>query len=176
MLLAGDEFGRTQRGNNNAYCQDNDVSWLNWRLAEGEEGQALAAFDRRMTALRHRIRAALRAVPAWQDEPAPTCSTSPGSELGEPMSREAWNNRRGRDAGSAPRRAATDDGLDRDPHAASSMRRRRNALSAAAAACPTRPAVGQCAPQEPERDLGARTTSVKARQRLVLHEAQAARS
>jgi isoamylase len=30
MLLAGDEFGRTQRGNNNAYCQDNDVSWLQW--------------------------------------------------------------------------------------------------------------------------------------------------
>ena len=28
MLLAGDEFGRTQRGNNNAYCQDNEVSWV----------------------------------------------------------------------------------------------------------------------------------------------------
>jgi len=27
---AGDEFGRTQRGNNNAYCQDNEISWLNW--------------------------------------------------------------------------------------------------------------------------------------------------
>jgi glycogen operon protein len=30
MLLMGDEMGRTQRGNNNAYCQDNDISWLNW--------------------------------------------------------------------------------------------------------------------------------------------------
>jgi isoamylase len=30
MLVAGDEFGRTQRGNNNAYCQDNEISWLNW--------------------------------------------------------------------------------------------------------------------------------------------------
>ncbi len=30
MLLAGDEFGRTQRGNNNAYCQDNEISWLDW--------------------------------------------------------------------------------------------------------------------------------------------------
>jgi isoamylase len=30
MLLAGDEFRRTQRGNNNAYCQDNEISWLNW--------------------------------------------------------------------------------------------------------------------------------------------------
>ena len=30
MLLAGDEFGRTQRGNNNAYCQDNEISWVDW--------------------------------------------------------------------------------------------------------------------------------------------------
>jgi len=34
MLLAGDEFGRTQRGNNNGYCQDNELSWLDWGLAE----------------------------------------------------------------------------------------------------------------------------------------------
>ena len=33
MLLAGDEFGRTQRGNNNAYCQDNEISWIDWNLA-----------------------------------------------------------------------------------------------------------------------------------------------
>ena len=31
MILAGDEFGRTQQGNNNAYCQDNDISWVDWR-------------------------------------------------------------------------------------------------------------------------------------------------
>jgi glycogen operon protein len=35
MLLAGDEMGRTQRGNNNAYCQDNDISWVNWEHAGG---------------------------------------------------------------------------------------------------------------------------------------------
>ncbi len=34
MLVAGDEFRRTQQGNNNAYCQDNEISWLNWELAE----------------------------------------------------------------------------------------------------------------------------------------------
>jgi glycogen operon protein len=34
MLVAGDEFRRTQRGNNNAYCQDNDTSWVDWSLAE----------------------------------------------------------------------------------------------------------------------------------------------
>jgi len=32
MLLGGDEFGRTQKGNNNAYCQDNEISWYNWQL------------------------------------------------------------------------------------------------------------------------------------------------
>ena len=34
MLQAGDEFGRTQRGNNNAYCQDNEISWVDWRLCD----------------------------------------------------------------------------------------------------------------------------------------------
>lgn len=34
MILAGDEFGRTQQGNNNAYCQDNEVSWINWELTK----------------------------------------------------------------------------------------------------------------------------------------------
>ncbi|HSH14331.1 MAG TPA: glycogen debranching enzyme, partial [Desulfurivibrionaceae bacterium] len=34
MFTAGDEFGRSQRGNNNAYCQDNEVSWVDWSLAE----------------------------------------------------------------------------------------------------------------------------------------------
>lgn len=34
LLLAGDEFGQTKRGNNNSYCQDNEISWLNWELKE----------------------------------------------------------------------------------------------------------------------------------------------
>ena len=36
MLLAGDELGRTQGGNNNAYCQDNEVSWIDWEQADTE--------------------------------------------------------------------------------------------------------------------------------------------
>ena len=54
MLLAGDEFGRTQQGNNNAYCQDNELSWLDWSLAETPEGKALIAFIARLTELRRR--------------------------------------------------------------------------------------------------------------------------
>jgi glycogen operon protein len=53
MLLAGDEFGRTQRGNNNAYCQDNEVSWVDWKLAESEAGRAFTGFVARLIALRH---------------------------------------------------------------------------------------------------------------------------
>ncbi len=50
MWLGGDELGRTQRGNNNAYCQDDETSWLAWSL--DEDAQALLAFVRRVFALR----------------------------------------------------------------------------------------------------------------------------
>ena len=50
MLLAGDEFARTQHGNNNAYCQDNEISWLDWSLVE--KNQTLVRFVQQMTALR----------------------------------------------------------------------------------------------------------------------------
>ncbi|CAB3786021.1 glycogen debranching protein GlgX [Pararobbsia alpina] len=52
MLLAGDEFGRSQSGNNNAYCQDNAVSWLDWRAASRPEGVALTHYVARLTRLR----------------------------------------------------------------------------------------------------------------------------
>ncbi len=54
MLLAGDEMGRTQRGNNNAYCQDNDISWLDWRELKSARGAALFDFTARLIALRKR--------------------------------------------------------------------------------------------------------------------------
>ena len=50
MLLGGDEFGRTQHGNNNAYCQDSDISWFDWQL--GEDANALLAFTKRLIELR----------------------------------------------------------------------------------------------------------------------------
>ncbi|GAA4559756.1 glycogen debranching protein GlgX [Planotetraspora kaengkrachanensis] len=50
MVLAGDEFGRTQGGNNNAYCQDNETSWIDWSLVKQEED--LLEFVRALAALR----------------------------------------------------------------------------------------------------------------------------
>jgi isoamylase len=50
MILAGDEFGRTQRGNNNTYCQDNELSWVDWELAN--TNAELLRFTRAMIAFR----------------------------------------------------------------------------------------------------------------------------
>jgi glycogen operon protein len=52
MLCAGDEMGRTQRGNNNAYCQDNEISWVSW--TPDARGRELLAFTRELFALRRR--------------------------------------------------------------------------------------------------------------------------
>jgi glycogen operon protein len=52
MLLAGDEFARTQKGNNNAYCQDNEISWVDWSLAV--KNASLLECVRKICALRHR--------------------------------------------------------------------------------------------------------------------------
>jgi glycogen operon protein len=48
MLVAGDEFGRTQKGNNNSYCQDNEISWLNWDTVDKE----LLDFTKKLIAIR----------------------------------------------------------------------------------------------------------------------------
>jgi glycogen operon protein len=52
MLLGGDPLGQTQRGNNNAYCQDNEISWINWELREVDKD--LLAFVQSMIALRRK--------------------------------------------------------------------------------------------------------------------------
>jgi len=52
MLVAGDEIGRTQQGNNNAYCQDNEISWIDWAI--DDEGRSLLEFTRMAIALRNR--------------------------------------------------------------------------------------------------------------------------
>ena len=54
MLLAGDEFGHSQQGNNNPYCQDNPLSWIDWERAAQPRAQAQAAFVRRVLQLRRR--------------------------------------------------------------------------------------------------------------------------
>jgi glycogen operon protein len=68
MLCAGDEAGRTQRGNNNAYCQDNEISWLDWSAID-ERGRELLEFARRMVKLRmrHPILQRDRFLAGWQN-------------------------------------------------------------------------------------------------------------
>jgi isoamylase len=54
MLLGGDEFGRTQKGNNNAYCQDNEISWVDWD-GINQAGRSLIPFTRKLIHLRDRL-------------------------------------------------------------------------------------------------------------------------
>jgi glycogen operon protein len=93
MVLAGDEFGRSQQGNNNAYCQDNEISWINWGAID-EQGQKQREFVRSLIRLRrehivfHRNRFFHGGL-------------IPGTELcdiawlrpdGDPMTEEDWQN------------------------------------------------------------------------------------
>jgi glycogen operon protein len=91
MLTAGDEFGRTQRGNNNAYCHDSALTWLDWDHEPWQRD--LIAHVRRLTALR-RENPALRPIRfARPDEAIPSASVMEWyDENGETMSAERWNN------------------------------------------------------------------------------------
>jgi len=90
MLLAGDEHGRTQRGNNNAYCQDNAVSWTQWVEWEGMD-HALVDFVARLIELR-RHHPALRRI-TWFDGSATVLGERDIAWLwrdGTEMTREQW--------------------------------------------------------------------------------------
>jgi isoamylase len=95
MLLGGDEMGRTQKGNNNAYCQDNEISWFDWSpLLSGEAAaQSLARFTARAIAMR-------RAHPSLRSDRFlhGTLEVLPGifdvgwfDEKAEALSMEAWS-------------------------------------------------------------------------------------
>jgi glycogen operon protein len=98
MLVAGDEFGRTQGGNNNAYCQDNKISWLDWTAAESEDGQRQIDFTARLTELRRRY-PVLRAATFLHGEESPGEGIDDvewWNERGERMTPEDWDNPEGR--------------------------------------------------------------------------------
>ncbi|WP_459618560.1 glycogen debranching protein GlgX [Bordetella sp. 2513F-2] len=92
MLLAGDEFGNSQDGNNNAYCQDNPTSWLDWNQARSPEGRALIEFTARLSALR-RAHPSLRA-PRY-GLTAPVAGRIPPASWfdadGQPMAQHEWS-------------------------------------------------------------------------------------
>ncbi|HTT84759.1 MAG TPA: glycogen debranching protein GlgX [Rhizomicrobium sp.] len=96
MLLGGDEFGRTQKGNNNAYCQDNDVSWFDWKLAETGDGRELMGFVQRLIAFRRGfprpnvfLHGAKQVVPGFVD-------IEWFDERGTRLSEQDWQNPEGR--------------------------------------------------------------------------------
>jgi isoamylase len=96
MILHGDELGRSQGGNNNVYCQDNETSWVRWGLAPWQE--ELLAFTRRVVALRQehpvfRRRRFFAGEPPQDGEPADIAWFTPS---GTTMSHEDWHNHHSR--------------------------------------------------------------------------------
>jgi len=113
MLLAGDEFGNSQQGNNNAYCQDNTVSWLDWQQAANADGRALTDFVSRLVAAR-RNHPSLRAnnYDNGRQEVAPGREGITWFDIdGQPMSFDAWHDVEGR-ALAVRRMVATEQGMD----------------------------------------------------------------
>jgi glycogen operon protein len=89
MILGGDEIGRTQRGNNNAYCQDNEISWFDWESAD----QDLLDFTRYLVELRaqhavFRRRRWFQDRPHYGEEARDIIWFRPG---GERMTDEDWD-------------------------------------------------------------------------------------
>jgi glycogen operon protein len=93
MLLAGDEFGRTQAGNNNAYCQDNEISWLDWSVAASSPGLALTDYVARLTALRreHPVLRHPRFLHGSEYPAAGVADIAWFDQRGTTMTSEAWN-------------------------------------------------------------------------------------
>ena len=114
MLLAGDEACRTQHGNNNAYCQDNELSWFDWELAATPQARELTAFVARLAALRRRF--ALLRSPRFhhganvgKSEIQDIAWFGPG---GEPMAEEGWHDAEARALTLRRAEAATDGSID----------------------------------------------------------------
>ena len=83
MLLAGDEFGNSQYGNNNAYCQDNEITWLKW----DDFNQTLFDFTKQTIVLRKKIQS-LQQDAWWSDENVAWLNCG-----GNPMTLDDWHNR-----------------------------------------------------------------------------------
>lgn len=93
MLLAGDEFGNSQGGNNNAYCQDNPTSWLDWDQANTRPGRELSAFVAKLARLR-RNHPSLHSArfQAGAHEVSPGIAHVVWYDMdGSPMTQEAWD-------------------------------------------------------------------------------------
>ncbi|MSW43741.1 MAG: glycogen debranching protein GlgX [Actinobacteria bacterium] len=99
MITAGDEFGRTQMGNNNAYCQDTPISWIDWNLEPGQ--RSLLDFTRGVLRLRREHRAFRQRYffdgrPMHEGGPKDLAWIAPD---GRELSAEAWNDERARTLG-----------------------------------------------------------------------------
>ncbi|HWF64031.1 MAG TPA: glycogen debranching protein GlgX [Rhizomicrobium sp.] len=97
MILMGDECGRSQNGNNNAYCQDNEISWFDWSLVGSDQGKALSDFIARLTTLRRQFKTLRFDKFMGNAEIAPgVAQLDWWDERGVRLSPEDWSNQQGR--------------------------------------------------------------------------------
>ncbi len=97
MLLGGDELGRTQGGNNNAYCQDNETSWFDWGQARTLEGETMIRYTERLIALRRRYPLLRSPSYLYGDEVAPGLPDIDWwDERGVRLAQADWDNAEGR--------------------------------------------------------------------------------
>jgi isoamylase len=101
MLLGGDELSRTQHGNNNTYCHDNELNWLNWDLTDCPDKQAFLAFTQRVLTLRQQHPTLQRQQFLQGKVPSPLCLTEVAEGVadgvwwnfkGSPMTLDDWHN------------------------------------------------------------------------------------
>ena len=115
MLLGGDEMGRTQRGNNNAYCQDNELSWVDWNLddrrrsaarvhAPADRAAPPAAGAAAAALLRRRLHLGVASRRTWPGC-GPTATEMTPRRLAEALRSRRWRSLLGGDAIPHARRA-----------------------------------------------------------------------
>jgi isoamylase len=168
MLLAGDEFGRTQHGNNNAYAQDNEISWLDWAQAQSPQGEALAAYVAQLIRIRHenpvlRCRHFLHG----KDEPAPGILDIAWFDThGEIISPESWNDPQKR-LFAVRRTAKSDDGRVAILTLFLNPSENDRVFRLPTQRVPTRLLIDSAAPEKEESDITAEEITVVARSAVL---------
>ena len=97
MILAGDEFARSQQGNNNAYCQDNEISWLDWQGIDADQ-RSLAEFVQKLLAIRRALPMLRRGrfLAGEYDEELGVKDVTWLTPSGDEMTAEHWEDPNGR--------------------------------------------------------------------------------
>jgi glycogen operon protein len=170
MLLGGDEFGRTQGGNNNPYCQDSELSWLDWTMAATTQGREMTDYVAKLIALR-KEHSALRARHFLHGhrEPAPGVHDIAWFDAdGEPVPEDSWKNPERRLLG-LRRVSREDDGAVSVLMLLLNPSGEDEIFDLPDPILPGRVLLDSARPNAPTRDLNERKLAVLARSAVLIH-------